>query len=216
MLFNFYFLPLQWFAHRSKYIYHFQEFFLLYNWGVESCVNAYNSSAIQKVLNTKEPYDVIIMEQFNTDCLMGLAWKLQAPVIGLSSCAMMPWHYERVGNPLIPSYVPVLFKGHSDKMDFSERVVNWIGIYGLNLLYKLFSERSADQIARQYLKDDNMPHIADLTRNTNMMFVNTHYSLSGAKPNSPAVVELGGVHIKKAKPLSKVRCQAHWNNINNN
>lgn len=95
-----------------------------------------NSSAIKEVLNTKEPYDIIVMEQFNTDCMMGVAWKLQAPVIGLSSCALMPWHYERIGNPLIASYVPALFKGHSDKMDFSERLSNWIAIYGMKLLYR--------------------------------------------------------------------------------
>lgn len=109
---------------------------MLYQWGLESCINTLNSTAIQEVLNTKEPVDVIIMEQFNTDCMMGIAWKLKAPVIGLSSCALMPWHYDRIGNPLISSFVPVLFKGYSDKMDFSQRISNWFGIHGLKFLYR--------------------------------------------------------------------------------
>lgn len=70
--------------------------------------------------------------------------------------------------------------------------------------FRVFTDRSADSILRQYLKDDNMPYISDLTRTTSMMFVNTHYSLSGAKPNSPAVIELGGIHIKEPKPLNQV------------
>lgn len=37
-----------------------------------------------------------------------------------------------------------------------------------------------------------------------MMFVNQHYSLSGSKPLSPAVIELGGVHIRDAKPIDPV------------
>lgn len=76
------------------------------------------------------------MEQFNADCMMPIAWKLQAPVIALSSCAMMPWHYDRVGQPLIPSYVPALFMGYSDEMTFTQRLNNWIAVYGLKFLYK--------------------------------------------------------------------------------
>lgn len=34
-----------------------------------------------------------------------------------------------------------------------------------------------------------------------MIFVNSHYSFTGVKPNSPAVIELGGIHIKESKPL---------------
>lgn len=110
---------------------------MLYNWGVEACHNALNSSAIKQVLSTKEPYDVIILEQFNSDCMMGIAWKLQLPVIGMSSCHLMPWHYDRIGNPLIPSYIPALFKGFSDKMDYFERISNWVAIHGMKFLYRL-------------------------------------------------------------------------------
>lgn len=38
-----------------------------------------------------------------------------------------------------------------------------------------------------------------------LMFVNEHYSLSGVKPISPAVIHLGGIHIKdEGKPLDEV------------
>lgn len=84
----------------------------------------------------KQPFDVIIMEQFNSDCMMGVAWKLQAPVIGLSSCALMPWHYDRVGNPHISSYVPALFMGYSDNMSYAARLANWLTIHGMKLLYR--------------------------------------------------------------------------------
>lgn len=46
-----------------------------------------------------------------------------------------------------------------------------------------------------------MPHVSELVKQTSMFFVNSHYSLTGAKPNAPTVVELGGIHIKEAKPL---------------
>lgn len=111
------------------------EFFLLHSWGVESCETAYASADVKKMIKTNEQFDLIIMEQFNTDCMLGLAWKLQAPVIGLSSCPLMPWHYDRIGNPIIPSYIPSLFMGYSDKMSFSERLANWIAAQGMKFLH---------------------------------------------------------------------------------
>lgn len=46
-----------------------------------------------------------------------------------------------------------------------------------------------------------MPHLGELIQDTSMMFVNTHYSFTGSRPNAPTVLELGGIHIKDAKPL---------------
>lgn len=47
-----------------------------------------------------------------------------------------------------------------------------------------------------------MPSVGELVKNTSLFFVNQHFSMSGAKPLSPAVIELGGIHIQKSKPLS--------------
>lgn len=76
------------------------------------------------------------MEQFNNDCMMAVAWKLKAPVIAMSSCNLMPWHYDRLGNPLIPSYIPGLFLGYSDNMKLWQRLNNWIGINVVKLMYQ--------------------------------------------------------------------------------
>lgn len=46
-----------------------------------------------------------------------------------------------------------------------------------------------------------MPYLGDLIQETSMIFVNSHYSLSGSRPMAPPVIELGGIHIKDAKPL---------------
>lgn len=101
---------------------------------MDGCENSLNSSAIQTVL--KQKFDVILMEQFNSDCMMGVAWKINAPVIGLTSCVLMPWHYDRVGTPLIPSYMPALFLGYSDEMSYLERISNWVAINVFKLMYK--------------------------------------------------------------------------------
>lgn len=107
---------------------------MLRNWGAQSCETALNSTAIKKVLKSKQRYDIIIMEQFNTDCMTALAYKLQVPFIGLSSCALMPWHYDRMGTPHIPSYISALFMGGTDQMDFGHRTANWLTVHAMNWL----------------------------------------------------------------------------------
>lgn len=49
-----------------------------------------------------------------------------------------------------------------------------------------------------------MPSVDELVANTSLLFVNTHYSLSGSKPQSPALIEVGGIHIQEPKPLKPV------------
>lgn len=64
--------------------------------------------------------------------------------------------------------------------------------------------RISDYMVRKSL-GDGYPPVAALAKETSLMFVNQHYSLSGSKPLSPAVIELGGIHIKEeAKPIKEV------------
>lgn len=51
---------------------------------------------------------------------------------------------------------------------------------------------------RDYFGNDDMPYLGELAKTTSVMLVNTHYSLNGVRPNTPAVIEVGGLHIKNA------------------
>lgn len=107
---------------------------MIHKWSLRSCEVTLNSKAIAEVLHMKRKFDVVIVQQFNTDCMLGVAWKLNAPVIGFSSTYIMPYHYERLGTPLAASHVPSLLLGYSDKMTFSQRLNNWIVAHSFPLL----------------------------------------------------------------------------------
>ncbi|KAI8043735.1 hypothetical protein M5D96_005073 [Drosophila gunungcola] len=163
------------------YLFHYIEYFVLYNMGKEDCNTTLHSAALSEILkNPPGYYDVILLEQFNTDCAMGVAHVLQAPVIGMSSCALMPWHYERLGAPLIPSYISALFQGQSQEMSLAVPAAN-----------ALIRQRFGP----------GLPSTEDMVRNTSLMLVNQHFSLSGPKPLPPNVIEVGGVHIRPPEPL---------------
>ncbi|KAL7043666.1 hypothetical protein ACKWTF_001618 [Chironomus riparius] len=181
---------------------HFIEFFMLKNFAQESCQLALNSSAIKNVFNQgrREPFDLIIVEMWNTDCMLGVAEKLKAPIIALSSCNIMPWHTTKLGLPYEPGFLPTTFVGYSDHMSFGARLSNWLTLAYMNFMYKTFVQKNDNTYLKRKFGDD-FPKTSELIKKVSMVFVNQHYSLNGAKHLSPNVVELGGVHIGKPKPL---------------
>ncbi|XP_049309941.1 UDP-glucosyltransferase 2-like [Bactrocera dorsalis] len=179
---------------------HFGVFFLVHEWGKNACNLTLRSDALAQVLRQRQHFDVIIMEQFNSDCMTAVAHQLKAPFIGLSSCAMTPWHYERVGMPMIPSVMPAVFMGQSEDMTFGARLANWFTDHTMRFLYDNFNTPAIDAMVREKF-GQNTPSVAELAKKTSMLFVNQHFSLSGVKPLPPSVIDLGGIHIQKAKPL---------------
>ena len=102
--------------------------------------------------------------------------------------------------------------GHSDDMTFRQRISNWLTVQYMKTAYRLVTERKTnEQLVKRFGGD--IPTIRDLTKRTSMIFTNTHYSLSGPKPLTPAVIELGGIHIQKPKPLDHVRIQTFFSFI---
>lgn len=109
---------------------------MVHDWAINACKIALKSSAIQTVLEARESYDLIVMEQFNSDCMMGIAWKLQLPVVALSSCSLIPWHFERFGSPQLPSYIPSQLTAYTEKMTYFQRINNWISAFLVTQMYK--------------------------------------------------------------------------------
>lgn len=71
------------------------------------------------------------------------------------------------------------------------------------MIIRQYSEKPTTELLRKRFGND-MPDIRDLVQQTSLILVNQHYSLSGAKPLSPAVIEIGGIHIQKPKTLELV------------
>lgn len=121
---------------KRRFYGHYYEMFDVYQEGRDSCENAYKSQELQKIIKQKEHFDLVIVEQFNNDCMLGVAWHINAPVMGLSSCAALPWHYDRMANPQIASYMPSIFLQSSVDMTFFERFYNFLDIQMMKWIYR--------------------------------------------------------------------------------
>lgn len=115
----------------------------------------------------------------------------------------MPWHYSKIGLPYEPGLVPATFQPSSDNMSFGARLSNWFTFVYMNTMYRLIAHHDDNASLRRRFGDD-FPDVNELWKKVSLVFVNQHYSLTGAKHLSPNVIELGGIHIGKPNKLDPV------------
>lgn len=160
------------------------------------------TNEIKQLLKTDVKFDLIISELFTNDIFIGFSYKFKAPLIAIVSSIPLPWSSDRVSNIENPSYTTNVFSLCSDRMDFTQRLVNTVNLAFSKLAYAYFNYY-AEGFARKFFGED-LPPLSSLLKNTSMMFVNSFPALNGARPNTPQVVEIGGIHMKPAKQLPHV------------
>lgn len=166
------------------------------------CKINYESPALQDFLNSNQKFDLIIAEYFQSDCFAGIVHKLQAPVIGISSCTVMPWMHERFGNPTNPSYLPNNFFDFSDRMSFWERVTNFMAQATHVIYYTYWMSADDYQISQKHF--ENLPPLNSIVFKSSLFLVNSHFTYTLPRPLVPSVIEVGGIHIGKVKKVPNV------------
>lgn len=154
----------------------------------------------------KESYDVVLVENFNSDCMLGLAhvYGLKAPFVSMLSSSLMQWCPDRIGVTDNPSYVPIVSSEFTSRMSFLQRLENTV----MNVYYKMWF-RYAIQLKEKAIIEKRfgrkIPDLQDLGKNVSMMLVNTFHSMNGVRPLLPGVVEVGGMHLDHSrKPIPHV------------
>lgn len=178
-----------------------KELSVLYEFGKNSCENAFTNEEVQKLLTSEEKYDLIFTENFNTDCFLAFVHKFEVPFVGISTCQIMTWTNERLGNPDDAANTPTVFVSRNRPMRFFDRLTNYLWIRLVNFVYDFYYD-SGQRVAVEEFFGYDFPHLKDIARSQAALLVNTHPSLHGARPLLPNVVEIGGVHLPTTmKPL---------------
>lgn len=154
-----------------------------------------NNERTDEILERGEKFDLVLTELFHTDCATGLAYRLNnIPVVGLSSCVLMPYFYQRFGMPDSPSYIPSEFVGFSEKMPLHERVANYLITKSMQILFDIYQTQPDNEMLRKKFGPD-FPDIRKLVKNMSLVMVNTHYAIGGGRPSPPNVLDMAGVHV---------------------
>lgn len=174
--------------------------------------HTFSHPGVKELLDSEERFDLVITELWNSDVLLGFGYRFGAPVVLMSSCALLPWANARFATPDNPSYIPTSFLPRLGRLDFWHRLQNAYQVVLGRLGYDIVFDPASERIARTVF-GESLPPLADLARSSALLFVNTHHTLHGARPFTPQVVEVGGLHVKDKKSLSQVSYCFGENNL---
>lgn len=90
----------------------------LYAMGVTISNFTLNHPVTKKFLETDHEFDVVVVEIFLSESLLGIAHRFNAPVIGLSTFGASKWTTDLVGSPSPMSFVPHPFLRYEKKVRF--------------------------------------------------------------------------------------------------
>ncbi|XP_046427732.1 UDP-glucosyltransferase 2-like [Neodiprion fabricii] len=156
---------------------------------------------LQNVIETDKKYDLMLTEVFGTNCYLAVAHKLKLPVVGVVTSVMFPWAYDPFFESTHPSFIPCQLTTFANNMRFMERVENLITTLYLKFLFYYYEKTVSEPIARKYIND--FPSLADIYYNISLVLVNSHWSIHGARPTNPAIVEVAGLHIDETQVLTE-------------
>jgi len=173
----------------------------IYDMGIEITNSTLTEPALQKLMASGEKFDVVICEVFVTEALFGLAQHFDAPLIGLGTFGATSWNTDLVGSPSPPSYVPSIFLPLTDKMSLGGRIFNLAVQTMEYVFFNNFYMPRQRALYRQYFPNAKVS-LDTVRKDTSLVLLNNHVSLSFPRPYMPNMIEVGGMHIdRKQKPL---------------
>lgn len=170
--------------------------------GKENCEIMVKNKNVQDLVHSKAKFDLVVVEQFNSDCALGIAYKLEAPIVGMTSHILMPWHYQRLGVPYNTAYVPFHFLGGGTKPSLFQRVERVLFDAYFRTLYYFVTQKSDQNTLAQFF--DDIPPLEEIAREIKFLLVYHNFILTGSRLFPANVKEVGGFHVLKAKPLKGV------------
>ncbi|CAJ0603744.1 unnamed protein product [Cylicocyclus nassatus] len=170
--------------------------------------------SVRTILGDKQVLQQLKSENFNVGIaeLFDFSGLAVFEAIGLKNVvgahtvsSLMEGSAYAVGVPVIPSYVPASQGVTDDSTSFSTRVKNIIYSY-LSYYFQLNAARAAEKVMVEKLGKSITP-IWDTVSNMTWMLTNTEPMLEFAKPTLHKIVDIGGITVRRPKPLEKVTLQ---------
>ncbi|KAF7660924.1 hypothetical protein LDENG_00272700 [Lucifuga dentata] len=127
-----------------------------------------------------------------------IARKLGVPTVNLLRGIPCSLDVKSAACPSPPSYVPRFFTGFSDKMNFKQRVINFLVALVEPLMCRLIYWHF-DHIAYQFLGEN--VGIAEVLSQSDVWLLRTDFTLEFPRPLMPNMVLVGGINCNLRNPL---------------
>ncbi|XP_012258117.3 uncharacterized protein LOC105687230 [Athalia rosae] len=164
---------------------------------------ALNTTEVRDLIRSDEKYDVIVMEHFVNEAFFVFAHKFKCPVVLISTFGTTTAINRIFGNSAPYSYVPLEFLTLDDKMTVFERLRNTLGNIFVDITRKYYYMPLQQALAVKYLGDSGVeiPDLEKIERQADFILINSHPAFYTPRPYMANMKDVGGLHLKPAKPL---------------
>ncbi|XP_044761423.1 UDP-glucosyltransferase 2-like [Coccinella septempunctata] len=161
--------------------------------------NVFNHTNFKKLMDSNEDFDLVIVEQLQTEALKYIAHHFKAPLIIYSAMDSNYWTNPYQGNPEPPSYVPNVHLPYTCSMNFFQRLWNTLMYCYNELLRELVVHPQQNALLRKYYPQ--APSLESMAYNVSLVLLNSDMSVYEPVPKVPSMVSIGGFHIQPPKDL---------------
>jgi hypothetical protein len=165
------------------------------------CSKTWDLPIIKELM--KEEFDLVISQPLFNDCAMGFIHHFKAPLVLITPISTPPMFTWITGTPAPRSFNPHFFLTYTDKMTYSERMINFAAYLGMSIIDQFFIKPMVTKIYREKLGNPNIPTPDEVLSNASLILSNGHFSIGTPKAFLPDIVEVAGMHCRPAQPLPK-------------
>jgi len=163
------------------------------------CNTIYKNRLMVDIMNglVEKKFDLVIIEPFMSECVAYVATVLRVPMIYVVPTPISTY-MERplTGHVPNPAAVSHVLSRRGVPKTFIERFVNaMLTVYCSMLIWYAEHHRR--------MADPQPYDTVDLVK-PSVIFSNTHFITEPARPLTPDVVEIGGIHLTPPEPIPKV------------
>ncbi|XP_052866527.1 UDP-glucosyltransferase 2-like [Anopheles cruzii] len=184
----------------------FTKLAMYWDLGINTSRHGLESEPVRQFISRRDlTFDLILAEQFFQESWLMFAHQYGAPIVTISTYGYSDFFDRIMGLRTPLSFVPHMVFSYEDDMTYQERVYNVIVS-----MYDAFCRQhyylpEQDQLAAQAFSSiagsGTLPSVADLERSISLILVNSHPILSRPRPSIRGLVDIGGAHIRPARPL---------------
>ncbi|KAG5672607.1 hypothetical protein PVAND_002722 [Polypedilum vanderplanki] len=157
---------------------------------------------IQELMKSEEKFDVCFLENFYTQVLLGIFDHLDCVYVSFTSTSNTYLTDIITSNLSPPSYLPALHLPYSRRMNFFQRWINTFHYMLHSLIYHVIHIPQQRVIFNNYFPNAKRS-FDEIIKSSSITFVNSHFSITGARPLLPNIIEIAGIHIDRTRQIPK-------------
>ncbi|EDW69911.1 UDP-glucosyltransferase 2 isoform X1 [Drosophila virilis] len=162
-----------------------------------------SDAQVQKLLTSGEKFDLLIVDLFLSDALLGFAYYYGVPTVAISPTGANSWLNNMFGNPQSASLDPSNFLPFTERMSTRQRIANTLMSTFERLTYNFFHLISQQSVYSSHFEVlvNELPNYRDLSKNLSLALINSHPAMDYPRAYLPNMLEVGGLHLRDPQQL---------------